>query len=383
MANIFDYLEWRSDVPLAVDPFNEVDNLVLSELIYTDFRGIVSMDGPAVALRDACDAFFLSHTRESVLADKSFTARAPLLMEKMLEGGRFREMKLCRYLDDTDTERETQLAAATFLLPDDSAYVAFRGTDGTLVGWREDCNLSYQHEIEGQRRSARYLDEVGRALGGALRVGGHSKGGNLAVYAAARCQPAIQDRILAVYTNDGPGFHEEMLRSEGYRRILPKIVSIVPDTSIIGMMLDSLAENRVVRSAQTGVFQHDGFSWEVSRNRFVGAELSSASRWFDRFLSEWLLHTDDASRRDMTQIVFSVFESTGADSFREIGQQKWRSAEAILSAIRRLPRERQQEALSFLQKLGASGGQTIAEFVSSKLKKPHETPMPDEAPSRE
>ena len=163
-----------------------------------------------------------------------------------------------------------------------------------------------------------------------------------------------------------------MLRSEGYGRILPKIVSIVPDTSVIGMMLTSLAENRVVKSAQTGIFQHDGFSWEVLRNRFVGAELSGASRWFDRFLSEWLMHTDDQSRRDMTEIVFSVFESTGADSFREIGQQKWRSAEAILSAIRRLPRERQQEALSFFQKLGASGGQTILEYVASRLHKPHE-----------
>lgn len=372
MANIFDYLEWRADVPLAVDPFNEVDNLVLAELIYTDFRGIVPADGNAIPLREACEAFFRRHTREEVLAVKSFTARSPLLMEKMAEGARFGEMKLCRYLDDTDAEQETQLAAVTFLLPDGSAYVAFRGTDGTLVGWREDCNLSFQHETEGQRRSARYLDGVGEALDGVIRVGGHSKGGNLAVYAAARCQPALQDRILAVYTNDGPGFHEEMLQSEGYGRILPKIVSIVPDTSVIGMMLTSLAENRVVKSAQTGIFQHDGFSWEVSRNRFVGAELSGASRWFDRFLSEWLMHTDDQSRRDMTEIVFSVFESTGADSFREIGQQKWRSAEAILSAIRKLPRERQLEALAFLQRLGASGGQTILEYVASRLHKPHE-----------
>lgn len=369
MANIFDYLEWRCDVPFGVDPFNEVDNLVLAELIYTDFKGIVPMDGRAVSLREACDAFFLGHTREEILASKSFTAKAPLLMEKMLEGERFRDVRLCWYLDDTDTAQETQLAAVTFLLPDESAYVAFRGTDGTLVGWREDANLSFQHETEGQRRGARYLDWVGRQLDGAVRVGGHSKGGNLAVYAAARCESALQDRVLAVYSNDGPGFHEEMLQSEGYRRILPKIMDIVPDTSIIGMMLTSLAESRVVKSSQNGILQHDGFSWEVTRNRFVEAALSDASRWFDRFLSEWLLHTDDESRRAMTDIVFSVFESTGADSFREIGQQKWKSAEAMLSAMVSLPKERQHEALSFIQKLGASGGQTIAEYLSSRLRK--------------
>ena len=215
MANIFDYLEWRCDVPLAVDPFNEVDNLVLAELVYTDFGGIVPVDGRQISLRDAADAFFRRHTHEEILAIKSYTARAPLLMEKMLEGERFRDVKLCWYLDETDTERETQLAAVTFLLPDRSAYVAFRGTDGTLVGWREDCNLSFQHETDGQRRSARYLNLVGGQLDAPMRVGGHSKGGNMAVYAAARCEPALQDRLLAVYTNDGPGFHEEMLQSEG------------------------------------------------------------------------------------------------------------------------------------------------------------------------
>ena len=134
-------------------------------------------------------------------------------------------------------------------------------------------------------------------------------------------------------------------------------------------MLTSLAESRVVKSSQNGILQHDGFSWEVTRNRFVEAALSDASRWFDRFLSEWLLHTDDESRRAMTDIVFSVFESTGADSFREIGQQKWKSAEAMLSAMVSLPKERQHEALSFIQKLGASGGQTIAEYLSSRLRK--------------
>ena len=128
---------------LVVDTFNEVDNLVLAELVYTAFGGIVPVDGRQISLRDAADAFFRRHTHEEILAIKSYTARAPLLMEKMLEGERFRDVKLCWYLDETDTERETQLAAVTFLLPDRSAYVAFRGTDGTLVGWREDCNLSF------------------------------------------------------------------------------------------------------------------------------------------------------------------------------------------------------------------------------------------------
>ncbi len=173
MANILDYLEWRCDVPLAVDPFNEVDNLVLSELVYTDFRGILSMDARAVPLRDAADAFFQTHDREEILESKSFTARAPLLMEKMLEGERFRGVKLCWYQDETDTEQAMQFAAVTFLLPDGSAYVAFRGTDGTLVGWREDANGYWPSTTTTGPASTRRCSRP-RAIGGSCRSSSES-----------------------------------------------------------------------------------------------------------------------------------------------------------------------------------------------------------------
>lgn len=371
MANIFDYLEWRCDVPFSFDPFHEVDNLVLAELVYSDFKGVLSMDGTEVPLQDACKAFFQRHTHEEILKDKSFTAKAPLLMEKMLCGARYKDIKLCWYLDETESSREVQLAAVTFLLPDQSAYVAFRGTDATLVGWKEDFNFSFLPETEGQRRAIQYLNRVGGQIQGSLRVGGHSKGGNLAVYAAAFCHPAIQDRILAVYSNDGPGFQQEMLRSEGYQRILPKAVSIIPDTSIIGLLLSSSANQRVVKSSQIGIFQHDGFSWEVSRNHFLSAELSEISRLIEKSLSDWLSQMSEKDRRSFTEIIFSLIESTGAESFNEISQQKLKSAEAILTAMRKMPKEKQQEILSFLQQLGLSGGKALAAHLSSKIWKEH------------
>lgn len=369
MANIFDYLEWRCDMPFSVDPFNEVDNLVLAELVYTDFKGIVSMDGREVSLREACEAFFRHHTHEEIMADKSFTARAPLLMEKMLCGTRYRDLRMCWFLDETDSFREVQIAVITFLLPDQSAYIAFRGTDGTLVGWKEDFNLSFLPETEGQSRAVRYLNQVGRLVQGTVRVGGHSKGGNLAVYAAAGCDREVQDRIETVYSNDGPGFQKEMLSSDGYQRILPKIASIVPDTSIIGLLLSSPASQHVIKSSQTGILQHDGFSWEVARNRFVTAELSDLSLLIKKSLSDWLNQMSDENRRVLTEVIFSLIESTGADTFSEISQQKWKSAEAMMAAIRKVPKEKQAEILSFLQQLGLSGGQTLTEYISARIRK--------------
>ena len=173
--------------------------------------------------------------------------------------------------------RKYSLPPSHFLLPDQSAYIAFRGTDGTLVGWKEDFNLSFLPETEGQSRAVRYLNQVGKLVRGVLRVGGHSKGGNLAVYTAACCDREIQDRIETVYSNDGPGFQREMLSNEGYQRILPKVASIVPDTSIIGLLLFSSATHCAVKSSQTGILQHDGFSWEIVLNRFVPAALSDLS----------------------------------------------------------------------------------------------------------
>ena len=367
MGNIFDYLEWRCDVPFAVDPFNEVDNLVLAELVYTDFRGILSMDGAEIPLQDVCRAFFQRHTHKEILANKSYTAKAPLLMEKMLCGERYRDIRLCWYLDETEAARDMQLAAVTFLLPDGSAYAAFRGTDGTIVGWKEDFNLSFLPETEGQRRAIQYLNQVGGQIRGSLRAGGHSKGGNLAVYAAAFCERAVQDRILAVYSNDGPGFRKEVLQSEGYQRILPRVISIIPDTSVIGLLLSSSAEHRVIKSSQTGIFQHDGLSWTVSRNHFLPAKLTRISWLVEKSVSDWLDQMSEADRQSFTEIIFSLFESTGADSFSQISQMKWKGAEAMMTALLKMPREKQQGILSFFQLLGLSGGQTVTEYLASRI----------------
>ena len=262
MASIFDYLQWRCDVPFSVDPFNEVDNLVLSELAYTDFKGILSMEGPDVSLAEVCKAFFERHTHEEILADKSFTARAPLLMESMLEGARYRDIRMLQYLDETDSAQGLQLAAMTFLLPDDSAYVAFRGTDSTVVGWKEDFYFSFLPETEGQRRAIRYLNQVGAEVKGTLRVGGHSKGGNLAVYAASCCEPGLQERLTAVYSNDGPGFRQELQRPragpagrslDGRREGQETVPGVLAgrDVRCVGREFD--ADGRLVRDDAAGV----------------------------------------------------------------------------------------------------------------------------------
>jgi hypothetical protein len=365
MANIFDYLKWRSDVPFSVDPFGEVDNLVLAELSYTDFDKIVPSDSREISLRDAHAEFFRRHSRDEILTQTSFTAKAPLLMDEMILGGRFGNIKLSNYINEIDRSKDAQFSAVTLHLDDGTIYVSFRGTDGTIVGWKEDFNLSYISETEGQRKAVAYLNSIASECDCDIRVGGHSKGGNFAVYAATFCKDEAKSRITEIYSNDGPGFREEVTASPQYMSVLPKIISIVPETSVIGLLLSSVAVHRVVKSDASGIFQHDGFSWQVCKNRFEDAALSDMAIFIEKTLGTWLGEMDDETRKSMTASVFSLFEATGMDRFSIMSQKKWKSTEAIISSVYGLPKEKRRELIFLLNQLFKSGGQTAISGLQS------------------
>ena len=365
MAVLQEYLDWRADVPFSVSPFNDVDNLILATLAYTEFDGIVPGSGEAVSLDIIYRDFYQTHSREDIPDHGPQIERAPLLMDGMLNGARFGSLKACRYINEIDADKSAQISAVTFLLDDGTAYVAYRGTDSTLVGWKEDFNLSYLSETAGQQRAVEYLEETAAEIPGPLRVGGHSKGGNFAVYASACC--SVQDRILSVYSNDGPGFRKETIQSEAYRRILPRLISIIPDSSIIGLLLASGATPKVIKSSASGIQQHDPFTWCVMRDGFVPAELSESGKIIDRTLDTWVDGMDVETRKSFTDTVFSLFASTGAETFQEIGRKKAKYAEVILAHLFALPKEKQVELLLLARQLIQSGGQAAVSQLPDLL----------------
>lgn len=358
MADLFDYLDWRGDVPFSADPFNEVDNMILSQLVYTAFEGL-SEDSFMVPLSEVQKAFFAVHTEEELAESTRYTAPAPLLMKKMTQGARFGGTSVSWYRTAFDKEAAVQFAALTFHLPDGTAYVAFRGTDSTLVGWREDFDMGYLDATEGQKMARDYLNEVGTRLPGLLMAGGHSKGGNLAVYAAAQCADSIRGRLLQVYSNDGPGFREEFLESEGYSRILQRIWCILPASSLFGRLLDHRCAFHIIKSTADGVAQHNGFTWCVQRNRFEEAEETKSSLRLEQTLDGWIGTMDEETRKTVTDAVFSMLEATGQDTVEEIGNRKWRSIAAILTSLKDLPKEQRKELLHQAGQLLKTGGQAL------------------------
>jgi len=363
MGNIFDYLQWRGDVPFGTDPFNEVDNLILAELVYADFEGSVSSSFERTGLKTAREKFFATHSREKAEKSSHHIQRAPLLMDGMISGCRFGGMELAGFMDVLNDDKDMQIAAVTCLLDDGSVYVSFRGTDNTVTGWKEDFNMSYMSDSDGQLSAVRYLNEAGAAFSGPIRVGGHSKGGNFAVYASAFCEKEIQDRIINVYTNDGMGFRSEVMAREGYERILPKVVSIVPDTSVIGMLLMSSAEHVVVKSSSKGFAQHDSMTWQVERNRFAASEKTALGTFIESSQKDWLSKIDDESRETFVNTLFSIFESTGASTFGEMKENRRKSAERMISSLKGLPKEKQDELKAIIGGLIQSGTQAAKDRI--------------------
>ena len=361
MANIHEYLIWRGDVPFTVSPFNEVDALVLSELAYTDFHGVLSEEGEQrITVEVARRLFWEKHTREEIMAMDSYTKTAPFLMDEMAGKGRFGGTVMAYYYDVIDTNVDVQLAALTFYLPDGTAFVAFRGTDDTVVGWKEDFNLSYMLATEGQRRAAEYLTRHFSGQSISIRVGGHSKGGNLAMYAAVCAEKAVRDRIIAVYNNDGPGFLKEFTETEAYRDMVPRFICTVPEKAVIGTLLNSKAFQHVVKSTASGIFQHDGFSWNVLGNRFVEVDRrSDSSIALEMTLHQWLEEQNESNRRTFVNTMFGLLESTGRSTIGEIKGDLPGSLATMWKMLETMNKEQRELVWNMIMQFLAAGGDTI------------------------
>ena len=357
MANILEYLDWRGDLTLSERPFNEVDNLILAEICYLDFSGFVpaGFQTQQVTLLDAASAYFAAHpeTNMGVLVPDQI----PVLVEHAAKTARFSDVRLLGYVNRIDEETQTQFSALTMLLPDGSAYVAFRGTDDTIVGWKEDFNMAFTPEIPAQKYAAEYLRQVSGALPfRPLLVGGHSKGGNLAVYAAVFCGQDVQNRILAVYNNDGPGFAWDISETPGHKRIASRIHTILPQTSVVGMLMEHEKRYQVVHSTYDGLYQHDGFSWQVLGTQFVHLDdFSREGKLVDETLSSWADSLNTQQREALADALYSVFTASGAKTLSELTEEKLKSAAAMLKTYKNLDRETRRmvtEAFMLFFKLG-------------------------------
>lgn len=335
MANLFDYLTWRGDLPLCVAPLNEVDGILLSRLSYLPFELLPQpLEDVPVSLKNAAQAL-AAHPAfgESVLRRND--AR---LLAALGESRRFQDMQLFRFVKQFDPETQTQFSAVSIQLESGRTFVAFRGTDDTLVGWKEDFNMGFVCPVPAQRSAAAYFQQIAREREGRFLLGGHSKGGNLAVYAAAFCPPELEERIEAAYNFDGPGFDESVLKTDGYRRVCHKLSTFVPQSSIVGMLLGHEEKYTIVHSTRSnGLLQHSVYSWEVQRDSFLHLDtVTNSSRFIDFTLKEWISRMDVHQREAFVDTVYDILTQNNAQTLRELKEHRFATTRLLLRSVRHL-----------------------------------------------
>ncbi len=360
VANLFDYLRWRGDLTFTQDGVNDVDALIFSALAYISYGEGVSIQGGSLLLRDAAEVFFSQENQENRYRVKNDLEVLKLAAESL----RFGSTRICMYQDRLIPEQETQFAAMTFLLDDGTMFLAFRGTDYTLVGWKEDFNMSFRQTVPAQLLAVEYVRAVAAEHMRPMRLGGHSKGGNLAVFAAARSSPMLQKRILEVYNHDGPGFTDYMMGDPGYLAMVPRIRTYIPQSSVIGMLLEHEEPYMVIRSKTVGLLQHDPYSWEVLGKHFIPVqEVTQSSLFLDATIKTWFAEMTDQERNQLVDVMFGLLGTGGVDKAADIFQPRnIRAYLKTISSDENLRRILSKEFLSLIE----SAQKTRTRFEESR-----------------
>ncbi|MGN1317413.1 MAG: DUF2974 domain-containing protein [Lachnospirales bacterium] len=313
MANIFDYFLWRGDLPLKYNGFNEIDGVILARFSYLPFEKIESLK-KIYSIYDISLALLNEDIKEYFIQkeDEKF-------IETIKECERFKNMEVFGFVNEIDLESQTQFSAITIKINEDTIFISFRGTDNTLVGWKEDFNMSFTYPVPAQIRAVRYINEITKYNNYKIILGGHSKGGNLAIYGGAFCNRNVQRRINKIYNFDGPGFLENFLESDEYKRICGRINTFVPQSSVVGMIFERKEKYKIVESDGIGILQHDIYLWRVERDRFVCLEdVDNSSKFFDYTIKKWIADLDYEQRQKFIDAIYTIMIETNSTTLKEL-----------------------------------------------------------------
>lgn len=347
MANIFDYIKWRGDLSLSKDKFNEIDNLILARFSYFPFDEIIK-ENEVVTIKELSERF-----------QEKDIDKLPILWEDdvnlfpaMGQSKRFGEMQVTKYENKISAEQEKQFSAITVIMPDDTIYVSYRGTDNTVIGWKEDLNMTFKSHIPSQIEAVKYLEEIASQYSNKLRVGGHSKGGNLAVYASIFANQEVKNRIINIYNNDGPGFNDEIIETQEYKEMIEKVNTYIPQDSIFGRLLNHEEKYTVVKSTERGVMQHDLYSWQLLGKQFVYLkEVTNGSKFIDKSIKDWLEQIEIEKREQVIDIIFQIINQTEAATLSDIKTHWFLNAKTLLNSYKHVDAESKRMILETLSAL--------------------------------
>lgn len=337
MGTVLDYLKSYADLRFSEESFNDVDALILSMLSYLPFKDIVPgvNDKGKITLEEAARSYFSEHPSHKEDPEDIGLTVSPSMDQELIQmlkmtskSARYAEIRLSHFVEKTESPVEQQFAAITYSLPNAKRkkVIAFRGTDRTLIGWKENFELAYMKEVPAQESASAYLNREISVLSGKVIVCGHSKGGNLAVYAASRLKGSKQSRLSRIVNFDGPGFNFSMLSRSSFSDCEQKVVNYVPEESIVGVLLDPVGERNIITSSAHHLFQHNPVTWGIERSEFLSGELSETTKLFEDTVEKWLSQLTLERRESFVDALFDVLGASEGktidpkESLKDIGK---------------------------------------------------------------
>lgn len=349
LGNIIDYVRQYGHLSFEEKPFDKIDALILSQFSYFKLGEHVPSVGtmlPSVSIEQIA----ASETADLLFSDGRFRKNNRDLFDAMASSKRFSGIKLNHYVDIVTDRWEMQFSAVTAQLSEDVTHIAFRGTDESIVGWKEDFNMAYMTPVPAQIKAVDYLNYAAERIKGDFSVGGHSKGGNLAVYCAMKCPEDVRRRITRIYSHDGPGFPKQTLTESDFEAIKDRIEKYVPRSSIVGMLLQSQEQYKVIEAYSVGILQHDPFNWVVEGDDFIYRD-DVAGRYeiSDASVNEWAKRADPEEMKvlvDKIYEIFTVAEITDLNDFKGNITTLMQKAGKVLYRTDKEDRKRIKEVLS-------------------------------------
>lgn len=359
--NIVDYVKTNFNT-FEEEPFNKVDAMVLTWLSYINYPPACPelYNYTGVGVRDLLKAEYF---------DEMFTI--PVQPEQTKElflnlafSPRFRNIAIANYTNYLDKETDTQFCAITIKINPALIFVAYRGTDATFIGWKEDFLLSIDAPIPSEILGQQYLSEVLTNLDGQIIVSGHSKGGTIAVYSAVMNQLAIQDRVVNIYSFDGPGFRKAQLATTSFKALRPKMIKVIPQASMIGSLFNHECDVDIIFSHESGFQQHDPYTWEVVKHDFIYKdEVTPQSKLVYQSFSELAECLSTEDKLIVINAVFDILQNSGATSFTGFTKVIIDNLPYFRDAIKNMDKETRQLIGAAINNLAAISFENIPETI--------------------
>ena len=314
MAGINTYIKEYGDKTFNEEKINEIDNVILSSIVYLNFDGIVPKNKKSISLCEAGNIFLYKYNYFDVSKLGIAQKVSYKILKQIVNTKRYKDIQMYNYKYIWDTD--TQFGAVCFKVKKKFIYVAFEGTDNLLSGWKEDFQMAYEFPVPSQKLAVKYLNENIKLFDKNIIVGGHSKGGNLALVSSMYCKNRINKKIKQIYSNDGPGLKKEQIESENYSKIRDRLIHLVPNYSYVGVLLRN-DKFTVIKTNRKDFMAHAVSSWQVNKNEFIRENLSSISDSFRKSLLKWLDEHDLNQREKMISTVFKTLEESGIKNLND------------------------------------------------------------------